>query len=139
MTIQVSVTVWTVICFTALYFILKYLLFSPMLELMDKRKAKIERSNAERRAAEMRFEEEKRKAEAENAERAAEKERLMKEAAENIRKEGKERLEAAKKQRLSTLLACRTNADKTLGMELAAADGEVEKAASLLIRQVTGD
>ena len=41
MTIQPSVVIWTVICFAALYFILKYLLFDPVLKVMDKREKKI--------------------------------------------------------------------------------------------------
>lgn len=42
MTIQLSVTVWTIICFIALMLILHNLLFKPVLELLDKRNKKIE-------------------------------------------------------------------------------------------------
>lgn len=42
MNIQLPVVLWTVICFIVLMLILKFLLFKPMLELMDKRKARIE-------------------------------------------------------------------------------------------------
>lgn len=41
MTIQLSVTVWTVICFIALMLILKNLLFKPVLKIMDQRKERI--------------------------------------------------------------------------------------------------
>lgn len=41
MTIQISVTVWTVICFVALMLILHNLLFKPVLELLDKRNKRI--------------------------------------------------------------------------------------------------
>ncbi len=41
MTIQLSVTVWTVICFVALMLILHNLLFKPVLELLDKRNKRI--------------------------------------------------------------------------------------------------
>ena len=41
MTIQLSVTVWTVICFIALILILHNLLFKPVLTLLDKRNERI--------------------------------------------------------------------------------------------------
>ena len=47
MNIQPSVIVWTVICFLLLSVILKNLLFTPVLKVMDDRKAKIE--NAEKK------------------------------------------------------------------------------------------
>lgn len=41
MNIQISVMVWTVICFLLLVLILQKLLFSPMLRMMDARSARI--------------------------------------------------------------------------------------------------
>ncbi|MBO5231714.1 MAG: hypothetical protein J6B88_03730 [Clostridia bacterium] len=46
MTIQLSVTVWTVICFVLLMLILHNLLFKPVLAVMDKRNKKIEGAKA---------------------------------------------------------------------------------------------
>ena len=42
MNIQPSVIVWTVICFLLLMVILKNLLFKPVLEVLDKRKEKVD-------------------------------------------------------------------------------------------------
>ena len=42
MTIQLSVTVWTVICFLLLMLVLNNLLFRPILKLMDERKQRID-------------------------------------------------------------------------------------------------
>lgn len=42
MTIQLSVTVWTVVCFVLLMLILHNLLFKPVLALLDKRNKRIE-------------------------------------------------------------------------------------------------
>ena len=42
MTIQISVTVWTIICFLLLMLILDRLLFRPLLGFMDKRREKID-------------------------------------------------------------------------------------------------
>lgn len=51
MNIQISVIIWTVICFVALMLILRNLLFKPLLEVMDKRKERLE--NARKKKAEM--------------------------------------------------------------------------------------
>ena len=48
MTIQLSVTVWTVICFVLLMLILHNLLFKPVLAVMDKRNKKIEDAKAKK-------------------------------------------------------------------------------------------
>ena len=41
MNIQLPVVIWTVICFLVLMLILKFLLFGPVLSVLDKRKEKI--------------------------------------------------------------------------------------------------
>ena len=51
MNIQISVVIWTVICFVALMLILRNLLFKPLLEVMDKRSERLE--NARKKKAEM--------------------------------------------------------------------------------------
>lgn len=51
MSIQLSVIIWTVICFFVLILILDNLLFKPMLELMDSRKEKIESARAKKAKA----------------------------------------------------------------------------------------
>lgn len=42
MTVQISVTVWTILCFLALMLILDRVLFRPLLAFMDKRQDKID-------------------------------------------------------------------------------------------------
>ncbi len=44
MSIQISVMIWTVICFLLLMFILHNLLFKPVLEVMEKRRSRIEKA-----------------------------------------------------------------------------------------------
>lgn len=100
MTIQFSVTVWTVICFVAVYLVLRNLLFKPMLDVMDKRRAKIAGAKRaheecerirEQRLAEMLEEREKKALEArKNADIEADRVRL----------EGKQSLERAKEERI---------------------------------------
>ncbi len=51
MNIQISVVIWTVICFVALMLILRNLLFKPMLDVMDKRSERL--ANARKKKVEM--------------------------------------------------------------------------------------
>jgi len=51
MTVQVSVTIWTILCFLALMLILDRLLFRPLLSFMDRRREKIDRAREEKTAA----------------------------------------------------------------------------------------
>ncbi len=65
MNIQIDVLIWTVINFCLLYAVLRFLLFKPMLETMDKRNAKISAAKKRRAEATEAYE-----AEVEAAERA---------------------------------------------------------------------
>ena len=78
MTVQISVTIWTILCFCAAMLILSRLLFKPMLSFMDARQEKIDRAKELRRSAKeerdrvLREREERHIAEAEAAEKEAE-------------------------------------------------------------------
>lgn len=52
MSINVSEVIWTVICFFVLLFVLKKLLFTPLITFMEDRKARVDAALAEKRAAE---------------------------------------------------------------------------------------
>lgn len=100
MTIQLSVTVWTVICFCLLMFILHNLLFKPVLQVIDKRRERINR------AAEKRAEHDKQKKDYESAliEKKAvayeEQQKRIKAEIETIRSDSKKAIESAKEERL---------------------------------------
>ena len=98
MTIQPSVVIWTILCFTALYFILKYLLFRPILSLMDQRQKKIDDAKASREATARQQEEARLRllAEREKTLRRTREERAAE--AEKTRMEGKKLLEDKKKE-----------------------------------------
>ncbi len=107
MTIQISVTIWTILCFLALMAVLHFVLFKPMLGLMDKRRRRIEEALAKKKE----YEELAIAKEAELArsrERAKEEQKKqVKNRLETIRKEGKATVEAAKVQRLREVEAYR--------------------------------
>ena len=99
MTIQVSVVIWTVICFLLLVLILDRLLFRPVLALMDRRRERIDaarekQAEYERLAAERAAEREQARADA----LARQKKRLRDEL-ERTRADGRARLEAANLER----------------------------------------
>lgn len=114
MTIQLSIIVWTLICFCLLALILNKLLFKPMLAFMDERRARIEK------AAE-------KKAEMDNA--AREYENKLSEAEKTFRKNEADRAaalisDAREKSRAEVEAA---EAENKKRLELAASDIEYEK------------
>lgn len=111
MTIQLSVLVWTIICFVLLMLILHHLLFQPVLKVMDDRKARIQAAAkkkaefsriAEKNAAALREKE---------AARLAAQRRQIKEQIETIRSDGKKAVEAANDERLRAVDECRRQAE----------------------------
>lgn len=100
MTIQLSVLVWTVICFVLLMLILHHLLFQPVLKVMDDRKARIQ--NAVKKKAEHERIAEKNAAalQEKEAARLAAHRQQIKEQIETIRLDGKKAVEAANDERL---------------------------------------
>ena len=107
MTIQLSVLVWTIICFVLLMLILHHLLFQPVLKVMDDRKTRI-RNAAEKKAEFSRIAEKNAAVlrEKEDARREARR-RQIKEQIETIRLDGKKAADAAKDGRLRAVTACR--------------------------------
>ncbi len=103
MNIQPSVIVWTVICFLLLTVILKNLLFTPVLKVLDSRKEKIDAAEKKLRDIksitaenERRLAEEMTRAEAESAANA-------KARVQQIQSEGKKEIENAQRKCLSDI------------------------------------
>lgn len=111
MTIQLSVLVWTIICFVLLMLILHHLLFQPVLKVLDDRKARI-RNAAEKKAEFSRIAEKNAAALREKeAARLEARRRQIKEQIETIRSDGKKAVEAANDQRLKAVDRCRQQAE----------------------------
>lgn len=111
MTIQLSVTVWTVICFALLMVILNNLLFKPVLAIMDKRNKKIEDAKAKKTEIE--------KIQRENESLLIEKKKAFLEARlkesteeiETIRANGKLAIQKAQEERIKKIEAYRLKSD----------------------------
>lgn len=111
MTIQISVTIWTVICFILAMLILNNLLFKPILSVMDKRREKISAAKAKRAERESLVAENERLLAEKRAEHAAEEKKLIKERVEKVAADRKRAVEAAKEVRLHKLDETRRSTD----------------------------
>ena len=136
MTIQPSVIVWTVLCFAALYCILKYLLFDPVLAVMDAREKKISDAKKAAEAARARAEEERSRA-LEDQKSAAQA-RLAAEAAQadRLRREGKERLDEAERAHFERLSAYRAASEAAFDADLKQAEAGTSEAADLFLSRL---
>lgn len=111
MNIQISVTIWTVICFILLMLILHFLLFKPVLRVMDQRRERIEKAAAKKAEYEKLVAEYETAAAKEQAAALADSKKLLKEQVESIRAESKQAVEIAKEQRLQDVEDYRAEAD----------------------------
>lgn len=94
MTIQLSVTIWTIICFVLLMIILHFLLFKPVLKIMDERRVRIEKA----------------------AQRKMENEKLESEYASMLIEQEKAFYEAQQKQVNEEIESIRLNTKKAIGV-----------------------
>ena len=103
MTIQVSVVIWTIICFVMLMLILHFLFFKPILQIMDKRQERIDtaaRKKAERIELVQEQEAERHRQEMQEYEK---REKKLREELERFRMESKRAIEEANTERLQGL------------------------------------
>ncbi len=103
MSIQPSIMVWTVICFLLLIVILKNLLFTPVLKVMDDRRERIKSAKEKKENIEKLIQEneeltEKQKVLAAEKRRTEEKNKL-----EQIQLQGKKEIEVAQRQCLADI------------------------------------
>ena len=103
MNIQLSVTLWTIICFILLMLILHHLLFKPVLKVIDDRRSRL-RSAAMKKAEYATLQQANAAAlrEKEAAQLASQRKQI-KEQIETIRSDGKKTVECAKDERLRTV------------------------------------
>ncbi len=111
MTIQLSVTLWTVICFCVLALVLRRLLFVPLLGVMDARKEKIAQAQAKKaRFAQLEQEHQALLAEKEAAFRSAQ-QKSEAQRLEAIRSESRRAVEAAREERVQAVDRFREKTD----------------------------
>ena len=136
MNVQLSVVVWTVICFSVLMLILHNLLFKPVLSLFDRRREKIEAAEKKR------SEYERARLEHQSAlenKRALALEKQRQEAADavlEIQNENKKQMEDAKREHLENVQAYRESIGKEYARMIEALAPEMQKAADALADRI---
>ncbi len=112
MNIQFSVVIWTVICFLLMMVVLKFLLFKPVLELLDNRKKKIAAAQAKKDEIRLLEEEHGKRLELLAEDAKIQRENLIKSELELIRVKSKQDTEEARAVRLVHTDEYRCNAEK---------------------------
>lgn len=103
MSFQPSVIIWTVICFLLLTVILKNLLFTPVLRVLDERKERIESAREKKAEIERLTKENEAYLSAEKEKELQKRSDAAKELAFEIQAEGKKKIDLAQKQCLAEI------------------------------------
>ena len=139
MTIQLSVTVWTVICFCLLMLILHHLLFKPVLSVMDARRERIQRAAVKK--ADIARQEKENEAllqEKETRFYDAQQKRVLSEI-EEIRSESRKTVEAAREELLHGMDSFREKTEAERGEILETLSAHTKDLAEAFARSVIGE
>ena len=136
MTIQISIAIWTVICFIVLMFILRNFLFKPVLRVLDDRKQRLENARLKEKEQIRKAEENKALILKQQAEYAQKKEQMAKAAAENLNAQGKLQIEEAQKKRISDVDKYRASMDESYKQIISTASVEMNKVAEIFAAKI---
>ncbi len=100
MNIQLSVVLWTIICFVLLMLILRNLLFKPVLKVLDERREKIENAAAKKAEWEKAGQEHAAMLAEREEQFARERQQQIREEVESIHQDSKRTVELAKEARM---------------------------------------
>ncbi len=136
MNIQLSVVIWTVICFLVLMLILHNLLFKPVLALFDRRREKIKAAEKKREADERARLEYQAAIESKKAEALERHRQDTADAIAQIQSDNKKQMEDAKIEHLKNVDAYRENIQKEYARMIEALTPEMQKAADALAERI---
>lgn len=139
MNIQPSVIVWTVICFLLLMLILKNLLFTPVLEMLDRRKEKVERAEKKLRDIENISAENERRLSAEKLRAEAESIALAKKSVQQIQSQGKKEIENARRKCLADIEKYRQDITGEYDELVFTVAPKMETAAAIFAKNIISD
>ena len=136
MTIQISIAIWTVICFILLMIILRNFLFKPVLKVLDDRKQRLENARLKEKEQIRKADENKALILKQQAEYAQKKEQMAKAAAENLNAQGKLQIEEAQKKRISDVDKYRASMDESYKQIISTASVEMNKVAEIFAAKI---
>lgn len=136
MNIQPSVMVWTVICFLILTVILKKLLFTPVLKMLDSRREKIEAAAKKKEDIEKLVAEHKILAEKERALAEEKSKKETKQKLEQLQLQSKKEIEAAQRQCLADVQKYRDGITDEYDKIVYSVAPKMETAAALFAKNI---
>lgn len=136
MNIQLSVIIWTVICFLLLTVILKKLLFNPVLKLLDSRNEKIEAAKQKSEDIEKMKEENESLIATKKAEAAEEKKQAAKAEIQKIQSDGKKEIEAAQRQCLDNIKKYKQDINSECQQIVSSVAPKMETAAAIFAKNI---
>lgn len=139
MNIQPSVIVWTVICFLLLMIILKNLLFTPVLKMLDSRKEKVEAADKKLRDIESIEAENTKRIAAEKIRAEAESVAEAKEKVQQIQSQGKKEIENAQRKCLSDIEKYRQGITGEYDKIVYSVAPKMETAAAIFAKNIISD
>ena len=136
MSIQPSIMVWTVICFLLLMVILKNLLFTPVLKVMDSRREKIKKAEEKKADIEKMIQENSEQVERQKVLAAEKRRKEAKAELEKVQLQGKKDIEAAQRQCLADIQQYREDILGEYDALLYSVAPEMETAAALFAKNI---
>ena len=136
MSIQISVIIWTVICFLLLMLILKNWLFKPVLEIMEKRQTRIQQAKEKQLEAQRLTVEYENKVQEQKLAFEKEKKAKTNMEIEKIQADSKKSVEAARTMRLSTYQTYCEECAKEYASILATAEKSTEQIAEIFTERL---
>ena len=139
MTIQLPVVLWAILCFIGMYLIVRFLLLAPLLSVMDARREKIAAANAAREEAARQVKLAQEKAAADRRACEEQARETARKLAQNVRMEGKQSLEAARNERITTVAAHREKTEAAYADEMRRAAAPLEGLAEQFLSRLFAD
>lgn len=136
MNIQLSVIVWTVICFVLLMLILKNLLFKPVLQVIDSRREKIDAAKKKRADIEKAVEENEKYLAEKKQQDIYDRSIQAKKKLSQIQSDGKKEIEAAQRQCLEDIRIYRESITGEYDKIVKTVAPEMETAAAIFAKNV---
>lgn len=136
MNIQLSVMVWTVICFVLLMIILKKLLFEPVLQVLDTRNEKLLKAREKKSDIEKAIKENEEKLAVLKAQDIKERKQEAKRKLQQIQSDGKKEIENAQRQCLADIRKYRESISGEYDEIVQTVAPEMETAAAIFAKNV---
>lgn len=136
MNIQLSVMVWTVICFVLLMIILKKLLFEPVLQVLDSRNEKLLKAREKKSDIEKAIKENEEKLAVLKAQDIKERKQEAKRKLQQIQSDGKKEIENAQRQCLADIRKYRESISGEYDEIVQTVAPEMETAAAIFAKNV---